>query len=247
VTSSTGPQSPTEPPPRGGSEGVGNLADRTNKLRAGVLGANDGIVSVAGLVLGVAATTTVRGPILTAGIAGLVAGAMSMAVGEYVSVSTQRDTEHALLARERHELATDPAGELAELAGFYVQRGLSPELALAVAEQLHAGPRTLEAHAEIELGISLDQIVSPWSAAISSFIAFSVGALLPLIAILLSPPTWRSPVTFVTMVLALALTGSVSARVGGASHGRAIARVVVGGAVAMAITYGIGRLVGTHV
>src|SRR4249919_3432211 len=132
-----------------------NVADRTNRLRAGVLGANDGIVSVAGLVLGVAASTVERAPILTAGLAGLVAGAMSMAVGEYVSVSTQRDTERALLAKERHELATDPEGEEAELAGLYVQRGLSPDLARQVAQQLHAGPRKLEAHAELELGISI--------------------------------------------------------------------------------------------
>jgi vacuolar iron transporter family protein len=226
---------------------VGNVADRTNKLRAGVLGANDGIVSVAGLVLGVAASHTDRSFIFTAGIAGLVAGAMSMAVGEYVSVSTQRDTEHALLAKERHELATDPEGELAELAELYVDRGLTPELAHQVAEQLHAGPRTLEAHAQMELGISLDQTVSPWSAAISSFVAFSLGAALPLLAILLPPPAWRSVITFVAMVLALALTGSVSARLGGSDRKRAVIRVVVGGALAMAITYGIGRLIGTQI
>jgi VIT1/CCC1 family predicted Fe2+/Mn2+ transporter len=225
----------------------GNVADRTNKLRAGVLGANDGIVSVAGLVLGVAATTVDRAPILTAGLAGLVAGAMSMAVGEYVSVSTQRDTEHALLAKERHELATDPEGEEAELAGLYVQRGLTPELARQVAEQLHAGDRKLEAHAELELGITVGRMVSPWSAAISSFLAFTIGGLLPLIAILATPPSWRSPVTFVAMILALALTGSVSARLGGSEPRRAMLRVVVGGAIAMAITYGIGRLVGTQI
>jgi len=226
---------------------VGNVANRTNKLRAGVLGANDGIVSVAGLVLGVAATTTDRAPILTAGLAGLVAGAMSMAVGEYVSVSTQRDTEHALLAKERHELATDPEGELAELADLYVHRGLSPELARQVAEELHAGPRKLEAHAEIELGIRVGHSVSPWSAAISSFLAFTIGGLLPLIAILVCQPSYRSAATFVAMVVALALTGSISARLGGANPRRAVLRVVVGGALAMAITYGIGRLIGTHV
>jgi VIT1/CCC1 family predicted Fe2+/Mn2+ transporter len=223
-----------------------NVADRTNKLRAGVLGANDGIVSVAGLVLGVAATTTDRAPILTAGLAGLVAGAMSMAVGEYVSVSTQRDTELALLAKERHELATDPEGEEAELAELYEQRGLTPDLARQVAQQLHAGPRKLEAHAEMELGISIGRTVSPWSAAIASFLAFSIGGLLPLIAILAPPPSWRSPVTFVAMVVALALTGSISARLGGAEPRRAVLRVVVGGALAMAITYGIGRLVGAQ-
>lgn len=225
---------------------VGNVADRTNRLRAGVLGANDGIVSVAGLVLGVAATTSARGPILTAGLAGLVAGAMSMAVGEYVSVSTQRDTERALIAKERHELATDPEGELAELAGLYVQRGLTPELALQVAEQLHAGPRKLEAHAEIELGITIGRSVNPWTAAISSFVAFTIGGMLPLIAILACPASYRSAVTFVTVVVALALTGTISARLGGAEPRRAVLRVVAGGAIAMAITYCIGRLVGTQ-
>ncbi len=248
MTASTGQPSGVGEPPTGGEHDTqGNVADRTNKLRAGVLGANDGIVSIAGLVLGVAASTTDRAVIFTAGIAGLVAGAMSMAVGEYVSVSTQRDTEHALLAKERHELATDPEGELHELAGLYVERGLTPDLARQVAEQLHAGPRTLEAHAELELGISVHQLVSPWSAAISSFLAFSLGAALPLLAILLPPPAWRSAVTFVAMVLALALTGSVSARLGGADPKRAVIRVVVGGALAMAITYGIGRLIGTQI
>jgi vacuolar iron transporter family protein len=225
---------------------AGNLADRTNRLRAGVLGANDGIVSVAGLVLGVAATTSERAPILTAGLAGLVAGAMSMAVGEYVSVSTQRDTERALLAKEQHELATDPEGELDELAGLYVERGLSPDLAKQVAEQLHAGPRKLQAHAEMELGITLDRLVNPWGAAVSSLVSFTIGGLLPLIAILLAPAGSRSAVTFVATVIALALTGTVSARLGGAHPGRAVVRVVVGGALAMAITYGIGRLVGTQ-
>jgi vacuolar iron transporter family protein len=225
---------------------VGNVADRTNRLRAGVLGANDGIVSVAGLVLGVAASTAERTPILTAGLAGLVAGAMSMAVGEYVSVSTQRDTEQALLAKERHELATDPEGELDELAGLYVERGLTPELARQVAEQLHAGPHKLKAHAELELGITVGRLVNPWSAALSSLVSFTIGGLLPLIAILVAPAGSRSVVTFVATLAALVLTGTVSARLGGAEPRRAVLRVVVGGAVAMAITYGIGRFVGAQ-
>jgi vacuolar iron transporter family protein len=225
-------------------EGQRNVHDWTNRLRAGVLGANDGIVSTAGLVLGVAATTTDRAPIATAGLAGLVAGAMSMAVGEYVSVSTQRDTERALLAKERHELATDPEGELAELADLYVQRGLTPDLARQVAEQLHAGDRTLEAHAEVELGINVHHLVNPWSAAIASLVAFSVGSILPIVAILVPPPSARSWVTFVAVLIALALTGSVSARLGGAHRGRAVVRVVVGGAIAMAVTYLIGRFIG---
>jgi VIT1/CCC1 family predicted Fe2+/Mn2+ transporter len=228
-------------------KGQRNLNDWTNRLRAGVLGANDGIVSTAGLVLGVAATTTQRAPILTAGLAGLVAGAMSMAVGEYVSVSTQRDTERALLAKERHELASDPEGELQELADLYVKRGLTPELAQQVAEQLHAGDRTLEAHAEVELGINPHALVSPGNAATASLVAFALGGLLPILAIMASPPSSRSIVTFVAMIVALAITGSVSARLGGAHRGRAVVRVVVGGGLAMAVTYGIGRIIGSVV
>jgi VIT1/CCC1 family predicted Fe2+/Mn2+ transporter len=222
-----------------------HLGNRLNVLRAGVLGANDGIVSTAGLVLGVAATTTDSKRILVAGLAGLVAGAMSMAVGEYVSVSTQRDTERAALATERRELDEDPEGELEELAQMYEAKGLTPELAREVATQLHAGDNTLAAHAEVELGIHLGHLVNPWNAAVTSMLAFALGAALPLIAILVSPPSSRSLVTFVAMLVALVVTGSVSARLGGSARRQAVIRVVVGGALAMAITYGIGRLVGS--
>ena len=225
-------------------KGQDGLANRTNKLRAGVLGANDGIVSTAGLVLGVAGATVERAPILTAGLAGLVAGAMSMAVGEYVSVSTQRDTERALLAKERAELAADPEGELLELAAIYQHKGLTPELAHEVAVQLSQDGNAFRAHAEAELGIDPHAMVSPWSAAISSFVAFTIGALLPLIAILVPAPSYRVPVTFAAVLIALVITGSVSARLGGARRREAIIRVVVGGALAMAITYGIGHLIG---
>ena len=228
-------------------QGQANLGDRANRLRAGVLGANDGIVSTAGLVLGVAATTVLRAPILTAGLAGLVAGAMSMGVGEYVSVSTQRDTEHAALDREREELATDPDGELEELVHMYEEKGLSSGLARQVAVELSGGDRVLEVHAEMELGITPGQTVSPWAAAIVSTVSFSIGSLLPLAAILIPPAAWRSWITFVAVLVALALTGSVSARLGGANRGKAVVRVLVGGALAMAITYGIGRLIGGHV
>jgi vacuolar iron transporter family protein len=221
-----------------------NLGDRLNILRAGVLGANDGIVSTAGLVLGVAATTTDSKRILIAGLAGLVSGALSMAVGEYVSVSTQRDTERAALATERRELAEDPEGELEELAHLYEAKGLTSELAREVAVQLHAGDNTLAAHAEAELGITLGQTVSPWNAAVTSMLSFAIGSALPLIAILVTTPSLRSPVTFAAMLVALVVTGSVSARLGASGHRQAVVRVVVGGALAMAITYGIGRLVG---
>ena len=222
---------------------VGAINTKLNWLRAGVLGANDGIVSVAGIVIGVAAATVDRAPILTAGVAGLVAGALSMALGEYVSVSTQRDTEQALLDKERRELIEEPEAELRELIGIYRSKGLSPETARAVAEELTAHD-AFAAHVDVELGIDPDELTNPWHAAISSAIAFTVGAMLPLLAILLPPPSSRIPITFAAVLLALGITGWMSARLGGADPTLATRRVVIGGALAMAITYAIGRLVG---
>jgi VIT1/CCC1 family predicted Fe2+/Mn2+ transporter len=219
------------------------LSTKLNWLRAGVLGANDGIVSTAGLVVGVAAATVDRAPIFTAGMAGLAAGAVSMALGEYVSVSTQRDTERALLAKERTELAETPEAELAELAGLYEDKGLSPATALTVAKELTEHD-AFAAHADAELGIDPNELTNPWHAAGSSAVAFTIGALLPLIAILVTPATVRIPVTFVAVLLALALTGSISARLGGSRPGRAMVRVVLGGALAMVVTYAIGQLFG---
>jgi VIT1/CCC1 family predicted Fe2+/Mn2+ transporter len=221
-------------------------AARLNWLRAGVLGANDGIVSTAGLVIGVAAATADRGTILTAGLAGLAAGAMSMGAGEYVSVSTQRDTEQALLAKERRELREMPEEELAELAALYEQRGLSPALAQQVAVELTEHD-ALAAHAEVELGIDPEALTNPWHAAWASMAAFTVGALLPLLAILLPPASGRIPLTAFAVVVALALTGWVSARLGGAPLRPAVVRNVGGGALAMAVTYGIGSVVGLAV
>ncbi|WP_280341019.1 VIT1/CCC1 transporter family protein [Nocardia neocaledoniensis] len=220
------------------------LASRLNWLRAGVLGANDGIVSTAGLVVGVAATTNDSTTILAAGVAGLVAGAISMAAGEYVSVSTQRDSEKALLAKERRELAEFPDYELAELTEIYEAKGLSPATARQVAKELTAHD-AFTAHAEAELKLNPDELTNPWAAAGSSAIAFTCGALLPLLAIVLPPAQWRVPVTFVAVLVALALTGSLSARLGGSRRGRAVLRVVVGGALAMAVTYAIGTLTDT--
>ena len=231
--------------PEHGEAHGGSIAGRLNALRARVLGANDGIVSTAGLVIGVAAATTDRGVVLTAGLAGLAAGAMSMAVGEYVSVSTQRDTEQALIAKEVRGLDEEPEAELAQLAGNYAAKGLSPTRALQVAEQLTAHD-ALGAHAEAELGIDPTQHANPWQAAWASMLAFTLGALLPLFAIVLPPLQWRVPVTVVAVVLALATTGWVSARLGDADAGRATVRVVAGGLLAMAVTYGIGALVGTQ-
>lgn len=218
------------------------LSVRLNWLRAGVLGANDGIVSVAGVVVGVAAATTSTTAIVTAGVAGLAAGAVSMALGEYVSVSTQRDSERAVLAVERRELAEDPVGELAELAAIYEGKGLTPATAWKVAEELTAKD-AFAAHAEAELGIDPSELTNPWHAALSSATAFTIGALLPLLAMLV-PAAIRVPVTAAAVLVALAVTGAVGARLGQAPVRRATIRVLAGGALAMATTYAVGHLVG---
>jgi VIT1/CCC1 family predicted Fe2+/Mn2+ transporter len=220
------------------------LGQRLNWLRAGVLGANDGIVSVASLVVGVAGATTDNAALLIAGLAGLIGGAISMALGEYVSVSSQRDTERALIHKEREELRTMPEQELDELTQLYRDRGLSEETARQVAVELTEHD-ALAAHLEVELGIDQDDLVNPWQAAISSAISFTIGALLPLLAILLPPPAVRVPITFLAVLVALALTGYVSAKVGGASPVRASLRLVIGGALALLATWLIGTLLGT--
>jgi VIT1/CCC1 family predicted Fe2+/Mn2+ transporter len=224
----------------------GDVGGRLNRLRAGVLGANDGIVSVAGLVVGVAGATSSRTAILVAGVAGLVSGAFSMAGGEYVSVATQRDTERALLDRERRELAEMPEAELDELTEIYRAKGLSPDLARRVAQELTAHDG-LGAHAEAELGIDPAALTSPGQAAGASFLAFVLGAALPLVAITVPAAPWRLAACAVAVVTALALTGAVAARLGGAEVSRAVARNVGLGVVAMTVTYAIGRLVGTQV
>ncbi|MGV9709690.1 VIT1/CCC1 transporter family protein [Gordonia sp. NPDC003424] len=224
----------------------GGLANRLNWLRAGVLGANDGIVSTAGIVVGVAAATTARAPVFTAGIAGLAAGAVSMALGEYVSVSTQRDTEKALLAKERRELAEQPRAEFEELVGIYEAKGLTHDTACQVATELTEHD-VFEAHVEAELGIDPNDLTNPWQAAGSSAVSFTLGALLPLLAILIPPAAWRIPVAFVAVILALAVTGWMGATLGGSRPWRPMCRVVIGGAIAMVVTFAIGRLVGTAV
>jgi VIT1/CCC1 family predicted Fe2+/Mn2+ transporter len=219
---------------------------RLNWLRAAVLGANDGIVSTAGIVMGVAGATTDRTSILIAGVAGLAAGALSMAAGEYVSVSTQRDSEMALLEKERVELRDEPEEELEELAGIYVEKGLTEDLALQVARQLTEHD-ALGAHAEAELGIDPDDISSPWTAAWASMVSFILGALLPLLTITLVAAGARIPVTVGSVAVALALTGWASAKLSQGPAGRAVARNVGGGLLAMAVTYGIGSLLGTQI
>ncbi|WP_125610554.1 VIT1/CCC1 transporter family protein [Specibacter cremeus] len=221
----------------------GGLAVRLNWLRAGVLGANDGIVSVAAVVVGVAGATGHLPTILTAGLAALVGGAVSMALGEYVSVSSQSDSQRSLIEKERWELAHMPEEELAELTALYEAKGLSTETAALVAAELTAHD-DLAAHLSAELNIDPDDIVSPWHAALASAVSFVIGAILPMLAILLPPPQWRVPVTFLVVLVALALTGATGARIGGAPVPRATVRVVVGGAVALLATFLVGSWLG---
>lgn len=222
------------------------MAGRLNWLRAGVLGANDGVVSVAGLVVGVAGATSSRGAIFTAGLAGLVAGAVSMALGEYVSVSSQRDSETAQLQKERNELKLTPEQELAELAAIYEAKGLSPDTARQVAAELTAHD-ALAAHAEAELHVDPEDLADPTHAAAASALSFLLGALLPMLAILLPPPAWRIGVTVAAVLAALAAAGAISARIGGSSPRLAVTRVLIGGSAGLALTYGIGHLFGTAV
>jgi VIT1/CCC1 family predicted Fe2+/Mn2+ transporter len=220
-----------------------NVSGRLNWLRAGVLGANDGIVSTAGVVVGFAGATSDRGAIILSGIAALTAGAMSMATGEYVSVSTQRDSERALISLERRELHEDPEGELEELTSIYESKGMSRAVAEQVAAELTAHD-ALAAHAEAELGIDPSDLTNPWHAAAASMVAFVVGALLPLLTITFSPAPVRILVTVVSVAAALVITGLVSARLGHSPARRAMLRNVAGGLLAMGVTYLIGIVAG---
>jgi len=221
-------------------------SERIGWLRAAVMGANDGIVSTASLVLGVSGAGAARGDVIVAGVAGLVAGAMSMAAGEYVSVSSQADTEGADLAREREELATDDEHERSELASIYVSRGLEPALATQVADQLMAHD-ALGAHARDELGISDLQRARPVQAAFASAGTFAVGAAMPLLFAALTPASALAPMVTGTSLLFLAALGGLAARTGGARTAIGAVRVTFWGALAMAITYGVGRLFGAVV
>ena len=226
--------------------GENHLVSRIGWLRAAVLGANDGIVSTASLIVGVAAAAATRGDILITGAAGLVAGAMSMAAGEYVSVSSQSDTEQADLARERQELLDNPALEQAELADIYVKRGLDRDLAVQVARQLMARD-ALGSHARDELGISEVTTARPVQAALTSAATFAVGAALPLLMAVVTPIAWLLPAVSAASLGFLALLGAIGARAGGAPVLRATVRVTFWGALAMALTAGIGALLGTSV
>jgi VIT1/CCC1 family predicted Fe2+/Mn2+ transporter len=214
---------------------------KLNWLRASVLGANDGIVSVAGIVAGVAGATNNAQIILTAGLAGLIAGAISMAAGEYVSVSSSRDTEKALLKKEKYELENNPEEELEELAYIYEQKGLSYKTAMVVAKELSAKD-AYAAHIDAELGIDPNDLTNPWHAAFASASSFTIGSLIPLITIIFTPAELKIPITFTAVIIALVITGTLSAKVGNAPILRAVIRVVIGGAIAMVVTYGIGRM-----
>lgn len=216
---------------------------RMNWLRAGVLGANDGIVSTAALVVGVAGATTDRGQILTAGLAGLVAGAVSMALGEYVSVSSQRDSERSLLAKERDELARFPEQELDELTAAYLAKGLSRSTARQVAEELTERD-AFAAHVDAELGLDPGALTNPWHAAGASFVAFTLGSVLPLAAIVLASVPLRIGLTFLVVLITLALTGLLSSRLGHSRPGPAVRRLVLGGGLAMIVTFTVGRFLG---
>lgn len=220
-----------------------NFAPRLNWLRAGILGANDGIVSIAALVVGVAAATSDPGPILIAGTAGIIAGSLSMALGEFVSVSSQRDSEASLIKRERQELEEQPEAELQELAELYQQRGLSASTAALVAQELTEHD-AVAAHLEAELGINELELTNPWHAAISSALAFLAGSILPMVAIVLGPESIRIPLTFAASLLALGITGGVGAYLGQSPILRPVFRVMSGGALALVISWGIGTALG---
>ena len=220
-----------------------NFAPRLNWLRAGILGANDGIVSIAALVVGVAAATTETAPILIAGTAGIIAGSLSMALGEFVSVSSQRDSEASLIKRERQELEDNPVAELRELAELYQQRGLTPETAARVAQELTEHD-AVAAHLEAELGINELELTNPWHAAISSALSFLAGSILPMLAILLGPEEIRIPLTFAASLMALGITGATGAYLGQSPVLRPVLRVMGGGALALAISWGIGTALG---
>ena len=209
-----------------------------------MLGADDGVVSTASLMMGVVAAHAGRSAVLVAGVAGLVAGALSMAAGEYVSVSSQRDAELADIEREKHELATDPTGELEELAGIYRRRGLDRDLAQRVAEQLSAGKARLDAHLRDELGLHEDQRARPLQAALVSAASFASLGSLPVLTLLVAPEAFRSPAIVVVAVLSLAMLGALGGWLGGAPMVRASVRVVLGGSAAMAATTLIGHLLG---
>jgi len=230
----------------GRSEPEGGKNAKLNWLRAAVLGANDGIVSVAGIVLGVAGATPNRSAIFTAGLAGLVAGALSMAAGEYISVSSQRDTEESFIEQERRLLQTHPKEQLEELAETFQKKGLSAATAKQVAKELTAND-AISAHLDAEFNIDEADLTSPWQAAFASMVSFTVGALIPLLSVILAPHRAHIWVTVAAVLVALVIAGVLSAKVSRANRVKATMRVVIGGSLAMLVTYIIGHLFGAAI
>lgn len=224
----------------------GSHIARLNWLRAGVLGANDGIVSIAALLVGIAAATSDTTAILIAGAAGLAAGSISMGLGEYVSVSSQRDSELSLIAKEKRELVAHPEEELSELQAIYEHKGLSSTTAKKVAQEL-TDHDVVRAHLEAELNILETHIINPWHAALSSSGSFLAGASLPFLTIILAADEWRLPLTIVASIVALAATGAAGAYLGGSSKWKSVVRIVIGGSLALAVTFAIGSLFNTSV
>lgn len=225
---------------------MSEVGSKLNWLRAGVLGANDGIVSVAGLLTGVAAAGAGSTELLTAGMAAVISGAVSMALGEYVSVSAQRDTERALVEKERWELSNMPEAEHEEMVRILMGKGMSHSTAETAALEMKQHDE-LGAHLELELGLKEDEYTNPWVAAGASAVAFVLGAVIPLIAVIVAPDTARVPAVLVAALLTLSITGTVSAKFSAGSHTRSVARLVIGGALAFAVTYVLGMLLGTSV
>lgn len=225
---------------------ISEVGSKLNWLRAGVLGANDGIVSVAGLLTGVAATGAGTTELLTAGTAAVISGAVSMALGEYVSVSAQRDTEKALVEKERWELANMPEAEHEEMVRILMNKGIERPTAEAAANQMRQHDE-LGAHLELELGIAEDEYTNPWVAAAASAVAFVMGAIIPLLAVIIAPDAARVTAVLVAALFTLSITGTVSARFSEGSHIRSVARLVIGGALAFVVTYLLGMLLGTSV
>lgn len=216
-----------------------------NWLRAGVLGANDGIISTAAIIFGVAGASAQHSTLILTGIAAIAAGALSMAAGEYVSVSTQRDLELAELERQRSDLETNPERELQVLARLFEQRGVTPDLAVEVSRQMSAKD-ALSVHARAELGIDPEAVTNPWAAAVASLLAFTLGGLIPIVPVITARPHDAIWISGLAVVIALALTGGIAARLGQMPAVRSIVRNVIGGIVAVAITYGVGMLAGTQ-
>jgi VIT1/CCC1 family predicted Fe2+/Mn2+ transporter len=219
-----------------------NANNRSSWLMASVLGSNDGIISIAGLVIGVAGATDSKMAVLTAGLAGIVAGALSMAAGEYIAVSTQRDTENALLDEEKIDLKKYPKEEMEDLVSAYESEGLDPKVAMTVAKEMTQA-NAFAVHADVDLHIDPKHLTNPWMAAFASAGSFIAGAIIPMVAIMLPVEDLTVPVAFVAVIIALTITGVISARISGAKVLKSTMRVVVGGAIAMIITFAIGNFV----